>query len=108
MPAPAKLVTLTQAKAQLEITLPDGDPGDAQIQDMLNEAEAIILGRVKGAGGAPADWVDPASAPGPITQAIKLELTRMYTRRGDDDTDHARFEERITYLLTHYLTPGIA
>jgi len=108
MPALAKLVTLTQAKAQLGITLPEGDPGDVELQDTLNEAEAIILDKVKGARGEAATWVDPASAPGPVTQAIKLQLTYLYQFRGDDDTEAENFEKRIQLLLSHYITPAVA
>jgi hypothetical protein len=109
MPAPAKLVTLTQAKTHLNITLPDGDPGDAEIQDRLNEAEAIILGKVKGASGAAVDWVDPVTAPGNVTAAIKLQLAHLYMLRGDDKSEDAEdFEERLHFLLSHYITPGIA
>ena len=109
MPTPAKLVTLTQAKTHLNITLPDGDPGDAEIQDRLDEAEAIILGKVKGASGQAATWIDPTSAPGNITAAIKLQLAHLYMRRGDEESgDAAKFEERLHFLLSHYITPGIA
>jgi hypothetical protein len=108
MPAPAKLVTLTQAKAHLNITIPPGDPADVEIQDALNEAEETILNYLKGAGGQAAAWVDPVTAPGPVTAAIKLMLGRLYQHRGDDDTDGADFWTRIDLLLARYHTPGVA
>ena len=107
MPAPAKLVTLTQAKAHLQITLPDGDPGDTEIQDTLNAAEAIILTYLKDAKGA-ADWTDPTSTPGPVVQAIKLMLGQLYEHRGDDDTDYAEFWHRIDLLLAQHFVTAIA
>ena len=45
----AVLVTLTQAKAHLRITMPDGDPGDVDLQFKLDQAEAVILNYLKGA-----------------------------------------------------------
>ncbi|RPH52600.1 MAG: phage gp6-like head-tail connector protein [Planctomycetota bacterium] len=108
MPALAKLVTLTQAKAQLEITLPEGDPSDVKIQDMLNEAESTILNYLKGANGAAAGWVDPITAPGEVTQAIKVLLTWFHERRGDDDEGFLDVWRRIEILLWHWHTPGVA
>jgi len=107
MPAPAKLVTLTQAKAHLNITLPPGDPGDAEIQDQLDAAEDIILNYLKDAKGA-ADWIDPTTAPGPVVQAIKLMLGQLYQHRGDDDADGEKFWARIDLLLARYHNPAIA
>ena len=40
----AVLITLAQAKCDLYITTPDGDPGDADIQLKLDQAEGIIRG----------------------------------------------------------------
>jgi hypothetical protein len=108
MPATAKLVTLTQAKAHLNITLPPGDPADEELQDQLNEAEDTILRFLKGAGGLAETWVDPTTAPGDVTAAIKLLLGRLYQDRGDDETDFPKFWERIKLLLARYHTPGIA
>ena len=109
MPAPAKLVTLTQAKAQINSTLPPGDPADTELQDMLDEAEAIILDKVKGASGQAASWVDPTTAPGNITAAIKLQFTHLYALRGDErDVDPEDFEKRLHLLLAHFITPAVA
>jgi hypothetical protein len=108
MPAPAKLVTLTQAKAHLNITIPPGDPADVEIQDMLNEAEETVLNYLKGAGGKAVDWVDPVTAPGPVTAAIKLLLGQLYQHRGDDEADGDAFWIRIDRLLARYHTPGVA
>lgn len=107
MPATAKLVTLTQAKAHLYITLPDGDPGDAPIQDALDEAEATILDYLKD-NPAVVAWVDPTTAPGPVTAAIKLMLGRFYEQRGDDEENDVRLWQAIDRLLARYHTPGTA
>lgn len=107
MPATAVLVTLTQAKAHLQITLPEGDPGDAEIQDVLNEAEATILDYLKDSP-ARADWIDPETAPGPVTAAIKLMLGQLYEHRGDDEAAGAEFWARIDLLLARFHTTGIA
>ena len=108
MPAPAKLVTLTQAKAHLNITLPEGDPGDVEIQDQLDAAEDTILNYLKGARGEAVNWVDPTTAPGPVVQAIKLMLGQLYQHRGDDPADGQDFWRRIDLLLARYHTPAIA
>lgn len=108
MPAAAKLVTLSQAKAHLYITLPDGDPGDAEIQSKLDEAEETILNYLKGANGQAAAWNDPITAPGPVTAAIKLMLGRLHEDRGDDESDWPQFWARIDLLLARYHTPAIA
>lgn len=108
MPAVAKLVTLSQAKAHLYITLPDGDPGDAEIQSKLDEAEETILNFLKGANGQAVTWIDPTTAPGPVTAAIKLLLARLHEDRGDDEADFPQFWERIKLLLARYHTPAIA
>ena len=107
MPAPAKLVTLTQAKAQLAITLPAGDPGDVEVQDKLDAAEEIILAYLKDNPDR-ASWVDPVSAPGPVVEAIKLMLTRMHQFRGDEDTDAEAFWCRIDLLLAQFHTPAVS
>jgi hypothetical protein len=108
MPATARLVTLTQAKAHLQITLPEGDPGDAEIQSKLDEAEETILNYLKGARGQAIDWVDPLTAPGPVTAAIKLMLGRLYEQRGDDEENDERVWTAIDRLLARYHSPAIA
>ena len=108
MPAPARLVTLTQAKAQLNITLPPGDPGDVEIQDKLDEAEEIILRYLKGANGEAINWVDPVTAPGNVTSAIKLMLTHLYQHRGDDEEKTEDLWTAIHFMLVIYRTPALA
>ena len=107
MPAQAKLVTLTQAKAQLGITLPAGDPGDVELQDRLDAAEAMILDRVKSHPDY-ALWTDPVSAPGAIVEAIKVLLTYQQMDRGDKDTDPEYLWCRIDLILAQYHTPAVA
>ena len=111
MPAPAKLVTLSQAKAQLYVTTPPGDPGDEAIQDKLNEAEETILNYLKGANGQAAAWVDPVTAPGDVTAAIKLMLTSLHEDRGDaEDAAQAAIDlwKRIELHLIRYRDPALA
>jgi len=107
MPAPAVLVTLTQAKAHLQITLPEGDPGDAEIQDILNEAEAMILDYLTDTPGREA-WIDPTTAPGPVTAAIKVMLAYFHELRGDDDTDFVKFWRRVEIILARLHVEAIA
>ena len=107
MPAPAVLVTLPQAKTHLNITLPPGDPGDAEIQDLLDAAEDVILNYLKDNPDR-ATWVDPVSAPGPVVAAIKLMLGQLYIHRGDDDADGEEFWIRIDRLLAQFHTPAVA
>ena len=108
MPAVAKLVTLTQAKAQLGITLPPGDPGDEFLQDKLNEAEETILDYLKGANGLAVDWVDPTTAPGPVVAAIKLLLADLHEYRGDDEEKDEDLWMAIDRLLKRYRDPALA
>jgi len=105
---PAALVTLTQAKAHLRITMPDGDPGDADLQLKLDQAEGVILNYLKGASGQAVDWVDPTTTPGPVSAAILLMLGRLYEQRGDDEENDERLWTAIDRLLARYHTPGIA
>jgi hypothetical protein len=107
MAAPAKLVTLTQAKAHLALTTPPGDPGDAEIQDFLDAAEDVILTYLKDNPDR-ATWIDPVSAPGPVVSAIKLMLGQLYMHRGDDDADGEAFWQRIDRVLAQYHTPAVA
>jgi len=108
MPAPAKLVTLTQAKAHLHSTIPDGDPTDVALQDLLNEAEASILDYLKDTPDR-ATWIDPTTAPGPVTAAIKILLGHLEQDRGDGDpTAGIEIWSRIDVLLARFHVTGIA
>ena len=107
MPAPAALVTLAQAKAHLNITLPDGDPGDTELQDLLDTAESVILTYLTDAPDR-ATWVDPTTTPGPVVAAIKLMLGQLYIHRGDDEADGEAFWRRIDLLLAQIHPPAVA
>lgn len=104
----AVLVTLTQAKAHLHITMPAGDPGDADIQFKLDQAEAIILDYLKGAKGQAVNWTDPTTAPGPVTAAILLMLARLFEQRGDDEEKDEALWAAIDRLLKRYRYLGLA
>jgi hypothetical protein len=101
----AVLVTLAQAKAHLHITMPDGDPGDADIQLKLDQAEAVIRNYLKKANDAA--WT-PATVPLEVTAAILLMLGRLYEQRGDDEDNDERLWQAIDRLLARHHTPAIA
>jgi hypothetical protein len=101
----ASLITLAQAKAHLYITLPDGDPGDADLQLKLDQAEAIIRGRLK-TQNDPA-WT-PTTVPGAITSAILLLLGELHEHRGDDAKNNADVWRAIDNLLSLYRDPALA
>ena len=104
----AVLVTLTQAKTHLHITMPAGDPGDADIQLKLDQAEAIILDYLKGANGAAIGWIDPTTVPLPVTAAILLMLTRLYEQRGDDEEKDETLWKAVDRLLKRFRDPALA
>jgi hypothetical protein len=104
----AVLVTLTQAKAHLHITMPDGDPGDTDLQFKLDQAEAIILDYLKGANGAASGWTDPSTVPLPVTAAILLMLARLFEQRGDDEAKDATLWQAVDRLLTRFRDPALA
>jgi len=104
----AALVTLTQAKTHLRIDLPVGDPSDTEIQEKLDQAEAIILDYLKGANGAAIGWTDPTTTPGPVSAAILLMLARLYEQRGDDEEKDATLWAAVDRLLVRYRDPALA
>ena len=101
----AVLVTLAQAKEHLRITLPPGDPGDADLQFKLDQAEGIIRNFLK-TSDDPA-WT-PATVPLPITAAILLMLGRLYEQRGDAEENDAALWLAIDRMLTRYRDPALA
>jgi hypothetical protein len=103
----AVLVTLTQAKAHLRITLPALDPGDLDLQLKLDQAEAIILDYLDTA--ADPTWVSPATAPGPVTASILLALCDLVEHRGDDTTTVSeKTWQAIERILVRSRTAAIA
>lgn len=102
----AVLVTLTQAKAHLRITLPALDPGDVDLQLKLDQAEAIILNYL--GTGADAAWVSPATVPGVVSAAILLMLAHLFEHRGDDQDADAELWQAIDRLLVRYRVSAIA
>ena len=99
----AVLVTLATAKAHLRITV---TTDDADIQLKLDQAEATILEYLD--TSVDAAWVSPATAPGPVTQAILLWLTRLYEHRGDDDGQDAITWDAITRILVRSRNAALA
>lgn len=102
----AVLVSLTQAKAHLRITLPALDPGDVDIQLKLDQAEAIILDYL--AEFADAAWVSPATTPGPVSASILLMLARLFEHRGDAEKEDADTWLAIERLLVRSRNPALA
>jgi hypothetical protein len=102
----AVLVTLQQAKDHLRVTTAALDPGDADIQAKLDQAEAIILNYLK----AQADplWVSPATAPANVTAAILILLTALREHRGDDQTLDELSWTTIERLLVGLRDPALA
>jgi hypothetical protein len=78
----AILLTLAQAKAHLGITLPPGDPGDADLQLKLDQAEAVIRGYLKAKNDP--GWT-PDTVPPPVTAAILLLMAHLEINRGGED-----------------------
>ena len=102
----AQLVTLVTAKAHLRITLPPGDPVDADVQLKLDQAEAIILDYL--AERADPGWVSPETAPKDVTAAILLMLGRLYEHRGDLEEADADLWLAIERLLMRRRNAAIA
>ena len=99
----AVLVTLTTAKAHLRVTV---STDDTDIQLKLDQAEAVILDYL--AEWADVAWVSPATAPGAVSAAILLLLTRLYEHRGDDDAEDAVTWTAIERLLARTRNPALA
>lgn len=114
---PAQLVTMAQAKAQLKITTPDGDPGDADLLMKLEQAEAIILNRINAAPywrPITATWT-AATVPRDAHAAILRELVELSRFRGDDpanvgpdSTKDGELTTLIRMLLVRYCDQVIA
>jgi hypothetical protein len=81
----ATLLTLAQAKEHLRITLPPGDPGDADLQLKLDQAEAVIRGYLK-AKNDPA-WT-PETVPPPVTAAILFLVAHLDINRGGEAEEY--------------------
>ncbi len=103
----ATLVTLTQAKDHLRITLPALDPGDADIQLKLDQAEAILLARVN----ATAWWraITPTwtavTVPLGVQAAILILLAHLFEHRGEDMAGEADVWQAIDRLIAVHKDP---
>jgi hypothetical protein len=103
----AALVTLTTAKLHLRITTAALDPGDADIQLKLDQAEAVILDYLD--TSADPAWTTPATAPGWVTASILLLLTDLYENRGDATSEVSeKTWEAVTRLLVRARNPALA
>jgi hypothetical protein len=101
-------VTLDTAKGHLRITTPAGDPGDADIQLKLDQADAILLDYLNGANGHAIDWLTPETTPPPVVAAILLMLTRLYEQRGDDEDKDASLWAAVDRLVIRFRDPALA
>lgn len=99
----AVLVTLAQAKMHLRI---DVSTDDVDIQLKLDQAEAIILDYLK--DRADPAWVDPATAPLPVTAAILLMTARLYEHRGDAEKEDRDLWTALERLLMRFRDPALA
>ena len=84
---PGPLVTVAEAIAHLRLLPTDVD--DADLQQKLTAAEAIILDYLNITAGMAvviAGWT-PETLPGQVRSAILLELGELYRFRGDDVSD---------------------
>jgi hypothetical protein len=93
----ADLISLEDAKAQLQITTTDDD---AIIQAKSDEATEIILDYIgrRGDLGSTVEWT-ALTAPRPVIAAIKIMLTHLYEHRGDDMTLDDKQWEAVARLL---------
>jgi len=101
----ATLITLAQAKAHLRIDTAPDDPGDADIQLKLDQAESIIRTHLKSRNDP--TWT-PTTVPGAITAAILLMLARLYEQRGDHEDNDEKLWASIDRLLGLYRDPALA
>jgi hypothetical protein len=73
------LISLEQAKRQLQIDFPDLD---AEITSLTEEASAVVLAYL---GVPETEWQDeqgqPAGVPGPVVVAVKLVLGELFKNR---------------------------
>lgn len=98
----AALVTLPQAKGHLHIPLTTTDR-DADVQDLVDRASAIVITHLK--SRAVAEWsaVDPLPVggvvvPGGVQTATLLLIAQLDTHRGDDAVPDG---EWMKFLIPH-------
>lgn len=98
------LVSLTTAKAHLQIT--DSDH-DADIAAKLEAAQDLVVAKL----GAAADetWTEQ-TVPRPISHAILLALDALYERRGGDETNEElrKALQTVDLLIALYRDPALS
>ena len=80
-------VSLAVAKSHLRITTAAGHPDDADIQQKLDAAEALVFGYVARSTSGQltvAGWVDATSTPADVRGLVLLQLGELWRFRGDD------------------------
>lgn len=94
------LLTLAQAKGHLHLT---DTAYDTDVQEILDAAQEAILACIN--VGVDPTW-DAATAPKPVTHAIKLLLGYYYAERGDGGVPNPW--PAIYDLLAFYRDPTVA
>jgi len=97
----AALVTLQQAKDQLQVNGFDDD--DSQILLRMEEASDIVVGYLKNPANG---WTD-RTAPPRVRQAVLQVLTNLYFNRGDADAP-SPISQTVKDLLWRDRDPALA
>lgn len=114
----SRLVVLTQAMARLRISTDE----DADLQAILDEAEAIVLGfiaqrRTDDESPTWADQIaawDPTTVPADVRAGILRQCAELYRYRGDDPASTApphqpgRLSDLVEAILWRYRDPTVA
>ena len=106
------LIPLDKAKEQLQIT---DDLHDAEAQDAVDDAVAIVLDYVKPlqTGEARPDWPwTAATLPLPVKRAMLVMTTFLYVHRGDplssDTPEYEQIWKTVDALVKRFYDPAIA
>lgn len=96
------LITLAQAKAQLQM-LPSEDDRDSEIILKMEEASDIVVGYLKNSEHG---WTD-RTVPGRVRAAILLVFSNLWAHRGDDEYADP-ISDAVKSLLMRDRDPAIA
>jgi len=117
----AILVTLRDAKQRLALPL-DITANDAMLQQILDEAERVVLGYVAQRRDDNAAWTATVAgwtadtAPREVRAAVLMEFADLYRFRGDDDAsqsaaatpEYGMLPTRVTALLYRLRDPAVS
>lgn len=100
------LITLDQAKGQIQIT---HDQDDTKIAEKLNEASAIVLDYLKKPGNC---WQDnsgrPRSVPYLIQSAVKLVTAALYENADGNENAPQPLSQAVKDILARHRDPALA